>query len=357
MAKIILFTCSKEKSYTRNEAILETLCLNPKFKVIVATSNSKHYFSRILQIYGKTLFIRLKYHPDLIFVGFLSQPLLPFVKTLFPKTPLLADGFISVHDALITDRKLIPKNSLLAKIIFRSEQLIFGIPQKIIFDTKSHCNHIKKQFKLSPKKIDHLYLLASLNRFDNKPFFPQTTKFKIFYYSTFLPIHGVDTIVKTAKILSPRKNIRFTIVGYGQEKNKIVKLIKAYKLKNIKLIDWIDYDHLPGEISKHHLCLAGHFSSNPKTKWVIPGKAYQFALMKKPTILSCSPANKELFSDMEDAIFCQPNNPKNLAKKIVFAQNNRKMIDKIGRSGYQTIKQILGQSTIKLNKLIDSEIR
>jgi len=354
--KSILFTCSKEKTYPRNEIILEILHTNHGFKVIEATSDFKSYLTRILEVYSKILLVRLKFKPDLIFVGFLSQPLLPFVKLLFPKTTIIADGFISLDDALVVDRKKIPKNSLPAKIIFKTEQLIFRIPQRIIFDTQSHVRHIKKKFGLETRKVDYLYLCASPKRFKSKDGFLPSKKFKVFYYSTYLPLHGVEVIIRAARLLDSKKNIYFTVVGSGQEKNKIVALVNRYNLKNIKLIDWVDYDRLPRKIDQHDLCLGGHFSSNPKTQWVIPGKAYQFAFMKKPIILSNSRANKELFTHLKNAIFCQVADSRDLADKIIFAQKNRQLLKKMGQSGYLVVHKALKESEKKLNKMVKKEL-
>jgi len=354
---VILFTCLKEAGYTRNEAIIESLSANPHYKVILATSKLKSYFSRLTEVLLKLVRVRFGRRPDLVVVGFMAQPLIPIVRMLFPKTPMLMDGFISIYDALVVDRKLIGKDTLLSKIVFETERWVFNIPEKVLFDTRTHCQHIARQFGLGADKLDYLYLLASPKRFKKAAVAPGDHSFKVFYYSTFLPLHGVDVVVKAAKILKLRRDITFTIVGRGQESDRVNKLVNEYSLDHVRFIDWIDYHRLPREIAKHQLCLAGHFSSNPKAGWVIPGKAYQFCLMCKPVVLTNLPSNKELFTDMKSAIFCKASDPKDLADKIVFASKNRRKIERIGAMGGLIIKNNIKTSVIKLNQTVDSLIK
>ena len=72
-------------------------------------------------------------------------------------------------------------------------------------------------------------------------------------------------------------------------------------------------------------------------------------------ILSDTVANKELFTDMKNALFCRANNPRALANKILFAQANYPQATRIAKAGYHLIHHTYRKAERKLIKIIDAE--
>jgi glycosyltransferase involved in cell wall biosynthesis len=96
---------------------------------------------------------------------------------------------------------------------------------------------------------------------------------------------------------------------------------------------------MPQEIAEADVCLAGHFSNIGKAKRVIPGKAYQFIAMRKPVIAANNAANRELFRDRVNAMFCEIEDARSLADSILELKRNKELRDKISENGYRTFKK------------------
>ena len=67
---------------------------------------------------------------------------------------------------------------------------------------------------------------------------------EILFFGTFIPLHGIDTIVKAANILKDQKDILFTICGDGQTKPEVEKLVANNNLGKVKLLGLVSNDKL-----------------------------------------------------------------------------------------------------------------
>jgi len=302
--------------------------------------------------------LKINKNYDAIFIGFLGQPLVPIIKQLNNK-PIIFDAFISVYDTLCYDRKKYNPNSLMGKLSYYLDKKSCDLSDTVLLDTNTHINYFIDTFGLNNSKFKRIFVGA-----DTNVFYPRNIKkenkdtFKVFYYGTYLPLQGIEYIIHSAKILEKYEEIKFKIVGKGLEHQKIMKLAKSLDVKNIEFIDWIPYAELPIEIAKADICLGGHFSNIDKCKRVISGKTFQFLAMKKPVIVGDNPANKELLTHKENALFVEHANPEDLAEKILELKDDEKLKEKIAENGYKVFKENCTPDVIgvELAKIIEKVI-
>ena len=98
----VLFTCGREPEYPRNSVMRAALgCC---FDVTEVTDNSLSLPVRYARIIPRLL--RCSFNDyDMVFVGFLGQPLMPLIHLLTP-SPILFDAFLSIYDTLCFDRRV-----------------------------------------------------------------------------------------------------------------------------------------------------------------------------------------------------------------------------------------------------------
>lgn len=334
--KTALFTCGIEIQYPRNSPILSSL--QKDFKVREIASRNSSDVLRISELWVRLFFellLRRKY--DLIFVGTLGQPLMPLVK-FFKREELIIDPLISIHDTLCLDRKTFRPDSWVGKITFWFDKKSFQWADKIIADNLIHGDYFSELFKVPRSKFYALYSGA-----DEKVFYPRNIEktgnnFIVFFSSSYLPLHGLDVIVKAAKLLSDEKDIVFRLVGRGPLRSSIQKMAQDLGLNNVEFIDWIPYEKICEAIALSDVCLGGHFSQNPKARRVISGKTSMFLAMKKPTIIGESPATRTVFKHGRDVYMCKMGDEKALARGIRELFENRVLRQNLAEGGYQTFK-------------------
>jgi len=252
--------------------------------------------------------------------------------------PLYFNAFLSLYDTLVNDRKLIRPNTFLAKVIFYLDKISCQLADHIFLDTESQIDYFTKIFKLRKSKFSRVFVGAETGIFypRTKTAAIQENKLKVLFYGQFIPLQGIEFIIEAAKLLKD-EDIKFTIIGRGQEYERILSLAKAYKLNNICWIDWVNYQDLPKYIAEADICL-GIFGRTGKARRVIPNKAFQAIAMGKALITGDSPAAKELFKNEENAFLCKMADPSVLAESIIKLKKDSNLRDKIAGAGYRLFK-------------------
>lgn len=342
--KKILFICGEREDYPRNTQILQAL--SQDFEIIKIISKKKAYLLRIPEVIFRFLIMLFLNDYQIIYAGFLAQPLVPFLRFL-KKKPLIMDGFVSLYDVLCLDRKDFRADSLPARISFWIDSLSFRLADKIITDTRANADFFSQLFKIERNKFYALYIGTDENIFYPRRGKINNDKFIVFFHGTFWSLHGIEYIIKAAKLLEDKTDILFRLLGGGREKRKMMKLTKELNLKNVEFLDWISYQDLSCQIAESNICLGGHFNNSEKAKRVISGKSIQYLAMKKPVIAGDSLAAKELFTHGENIYLCAMADEKALAKAVIELKENTALRNKVAQSGFKLFKTRLSAQQTK----------
>lgn len=339
----------REPTYTRNRVILEGLA-SAGVEVVEYTDCGRNYPLRFARVLSRFLRRRPR-DVDAVLVGFYGQPFMPFISRLTRK-PIVLDAFLSGYDTMCFDRKRFGPRSLGGRFFFWLDKSACERSDLVLLDTEEHVNYFVETFGVQPGKFARVFVGAE-DMFSPRSAAQPKEHFDVFYYCTFHPVHGTEHVIRAAGLLSERDDIRFTIVGGGQEKAAIESLSGSLGLSNTDFIDWIPYGDLPDRIAQADLCLGGHFGTVPKSSRVIPGKAFQFLAMAKPTIVGDNPANRELLEHRRDAFLVPMADPQAIADAIVELKDDDALRTRIARSGHDRFKEaatpeIVGRRIVEL---------
>lgn len=349
----VLFVSGREPTYVRVALLLRALRAN--FQVTEITSSAKSMIQRLLEVSMRLLIIRPEY--DVAVAGFFGQPIVPLLGRL-NSNPIIFDAFISAYDTLCFDREIASPKSSIGKLAFWLDKSACSLSSQIITDTRAHAQYFAQTFDVPHQKISPLYLGYDKNLFFPRPK-PEAGPFLVFYYGTFLPLHGVEYIVKAAKLVQKETDIRFLIVGRGKAYPSVRRLAHSISVNNIDFVDWIPYEKLPETIATASICLGGHFSNIEKAKRVISGKTYQFLAMERPTIVGDSLAANELFQHKENVFMCPQADEYALASAILELKRDIELRNRIARSGRELVASLFDNKTVESNvrNIVESTVR
>jgi glycosyltransferase involved in cell wall biosynthesis len=333
----VLFISGRELSYMRNRVLIQAL--GAHFDVAPFTSGAPSTTARIGLGLARFLARRPSY--DVCFAGFYAQPLAVALSVL-QKKPILFDAYVSTYDTLCEDRRRFSPRSPAGRLAYWLDQRSCLVSHHIITDTQANARYFAGTFGVPLEKITPIYVGC-----DESLFYPheeattRSGRIEVFYYGAFLPLHGVEVIVRAAALLSDHPQIHFTIGGDGVLRTSVEKLIAQTYLKNIDLVGWIATDRLPDYISNASICLGGHFSAVPKAARVISTKTFQFIAMRKPAVVADNPATKELFTHGKDVYAVPANDPPALARAILTLAKDRELRHHIADNSRQLFEQQL----------------
>ncbi len=311
----ILYLVGRELDYTRNSVLLRAFCRLGTVQVIGETGSGS-LLLRIARVFFRALPYLLAQQYDLIFVGFYGH-LLMLPVGILSRSPILFDAFVSTYDTLCFDRGLFEPHSLPGRFAFWLDQTACRLADLILLDTQPHVDYFIRTFALSPDKVQCLPVGCNEDIFFPRPRVQHDNITRILYYSTYLPLHGVETVVRAATLLRTEPALHFRLIGTGQDYTRVRRLADDLGLENITFVPSVHLDTLATEIASADICLGGHFGRSDKAGRVIPGKIYQILAIGRPLIAADTPANRGLLTDGVSACLCQPDDPEALAVTIL----------------------------------------
>ncbi len=256
----------------------------PMWKKTISSKHSKlrFIFSLFRASYAH-LSVTVKYllhgRADLVYIPYPSV-FMGFILGVLPRTirpkRVALDTFISLYDTVVNDRKLLSPQNTLASLLKHIEKKAYSYADLVIVDTPQNVSHVCREFNLSEKKVIDIPLSTNEKNFQLQPYQPNKKVCRVLFVGTFIPLHGISTILAAAINLKDKPNILFKIVGTGQTA-EVIKQVVQEDTANLEWVHtWQTPETLAEMINEADICL-GIFGSGEKTQRVCPLKLYTYA--------------------------------------------------------------------------------
>ncbi len=298
---------------------------------------------------------------DLIYVPYPSHSdaWIACILAKIKQSPLAVDAFFGLYDTIVRDRKIFAPTSLPAKLIWHYENQLLKAADCVLMDTQEHVIMIENDYKIPEYRLKAIPV--GIDEFLWSPSdIPSDEPFKVIFWSTFIPLHGSEVVAHAAKLLETQcPEIRFLVIGKGQEGKKFKQTIENLKPKNLQWIEaFIPLQQIQKYVQQSHCCL-GIFGTQEKTQRVIPYKAYQTLASCRPLITARTRASDALFDNGINAILVNPGDPFDLSMAIQHLATDRALTMSIGKNGRHLYETRLSNSFIRaqLGKVLESVVR
>jgi glycosyltransferase involved in cell wall biosynthesis len=232
----------------------------------------------------------------------------------FGPKPLVFDPFFSVYDTVVSDRRLLQPGSLGARLLRRSERYLLRIPHLVLADTTAHAAYYSGLAGLPYQRVRVVPVGVETEVFAPSDPPPLGDEFRVLFYGTYIPLHGVEVILVAASLLRD-EGLQFRLIGRGQTRPMADGLARRLQLANVTFVDWVPFHELVNEIAAAHIVL-GIFGTSGKAARVVPNKVYQAMSVGRCVVTRDSPAIREMFVPGEHLAVCPPGDPHALAETI-----------------------------------------
>lgn len=292
---------------------------------------------RTLYSFFKGLFLYFRNDYDVILVGYQAHFDVPsaFLLAKILRKPLIFDAPESLYDVFVSDKKLIPKNSLFAKILFIVEKQIYNLCDAIFLDTTMNKAFFVNLFGINPAKV-----YATQIGSDNKiyRYYPPLKDFKketfdVVFYGFQSPLHGLVHVIRAAEICKGDPSIQFFLVGGGQSYAENKALTEELGIHNVTFSTLTENTGAI-EFLKTADVMLGFFANNPTGMRSIPNKALQGMAMKKPVLTAKGAGILGMFTHKKDIYLCEAENPTSIMQAIQELKSNTGLREKIAENGY-----------------------
>ncbi len=250
------------------------------------------------------------------------------------RKPLVWDVLNSLY--LITqERGIHVRSPGTGKLIRFLEKLACRLPDMMILDTRQFVEWFCQTHNLKPDRFRIVQIGA-----DERFFVPQPAAekkqivFRVIYYGSYIPNHGVGTIVEAARMLAEDPNITFEMIGAGPDLPGARAAAEKYGLKNVQFIEWLERDALVQHIARADLVL-GVFGTTRQNTLTNNNKIYEGFAMRKPVISASTPALPESLRHAQHLYLCERGDAASLADGIRTLKDDPELCRRLAKSGFQ----------------------
>ncbi len=292
--------------------------------------------------------------PDVLILAEFNQSLALPARRLAQRLgiPLVIDAFTPVYDSAVHDRAVTGPRSLAALRYWLIDWLAVRLGDRVLVDTGQHRDYFIHAFgaradvlRVIPVGAPHEWLAAA-------PPLHGGAGLLASFYGTFIPLHGIDTILRAAHRLADRPDIRFEITGRGQTFTAMRALAGDLALENVSFLDPVPPGDLPARAGRGDLAL-GIFGTTAKAARVVPNKVYQMLALGRPVITADSPALREMFAPGEDLAVVPPGDPRALAEQIAALAGDPARRAALAQTGRRHIEEAYTEAALG-RRLLDA---
>lgn len=227
--------------------------------------------------------------------------------------PLIFDPLISAYQKQVFERRLFPAESAAARRLLAKERALFALADVVVADTDCHRAFFHDTLGVSPGRLATLTVGAS-GEFAPAPLPVRGAgePREVLFYGSFIPLHGVETIVAAAK-LTAGEPIRWTLLGDGPHKAACRRL--AAGMDNVSFERPIPFERLCDRIHAADVLL-GIFGDTSQAARVMPNKFFQSLASGRPVVTRTSAAYPAAVADSPAVRFVPPSDPAALAAAV-----------------------------------------
>jgi len=293
------------------------------------------FWLRVIRVYFRLL---RKYRDvgdyDVMVLGYPGQLDVPLARVLtwLRGKPLVLDVFMSIF-LIAQERGLTQRSPFTARLIYLIEKIACLLPDLLILDTKEYVAWFQKVYKIKPSRFRLIPTGADDRIFRPIPSDRNDGLFRVLYYGSFIPNHGVEYIIEAARLLRDEPNIQFELIGDGPEKPAAVALVRQYNLTNVTFEGWMDQEELVRRAANADVIL-GAFGTTPQSMMTVQNKIYEGLAMRKPVITGDGPAVREQMVHGEHLYLSNRADPVSLAIAIQILYANADLRESIARKGH-----------------------
>ena len=270
----------------------------------------------------------LKHDYDIIDAQAYSPLLSAKIASWIKKTPLIG----TIYDTSSSSNDQWIQSSVIANIF---EKFLVKLNfDKILTISQATKNSLINDFGVDSNKIFLLYIGVDISKYD-KITVNQEIKNQVIFVGRLIPHKHVDHLIKSISILKENiPDIKLVIVGKGEEKGKLINMVKHYHLENNVIFKQnLSDEILISEIKKSELLVL------PSTREGFGMVLAEANCCNKPVITYASGGTVDVVINDFNGFLVKPNDIDSLTNKIYEILKNKDLKEKLGQNGRQKVEQ------------------
>jgi glycosyltransferase involved in cell wall biosynthesis len=320
--------------------------------------NSKSYASVFLKVpesaasvfFQMRLFFRLwrdmrNGKPDVIYCRHALLLFMPaLIGKLFNVPVVLEVNGPLLEEAKRIDHSLVGKTLRSLKVIQFFESFSVRNASSFVVVASGIEDYLVDNYAVDPRKV---HVVA--NGVDTESFKPlgqeivrgklgldQRTVY-VGYIGSLYPWQGLRYIIEAAAlVLAERKDVKFLVLGTGDELPALAALVEKSKLTgSVTILPPVPHERVPEYINALDICLC--YPTRFRANATSPLKVYEYLACRKAVVLADIQGMRETFGDIVD--YAEPESSSALAKRLIRLIDDEKCRERLAVDGFAFIRR------------------
>jgi glycosyltransferase involved in cell wall biosynthesis len=252
--------------------------------------------------------------------------------------PVALDVLMSLH-LVAEERGLTDAHPRTGRLLFRLEKYGLGFPDILITENREYAEYIRAKYQLDPDRFRYLRHGA-----DDRVFYPRgkprrETPFRVSYHGTYVPSHGLETIIAAAVRLQNEADIEFHFYGTGPELDRISAAAREQRLERVHFRGFVSRSDLLEALAQSHICL-GVFGTTRQARFTIQNKLWEGLAMGRCVISGEAPGVARTLKHREHVMLVERENPAALADAILELKQDPELRERLAAQGHQRFLEV-----------------
>ena len=152
------------------------------------------------------------------------------------------------------------------------------------------------------------------------------------YHGSYIPNHGVETIIQAAANLSQYPDLTFRLVGDGEGKSHAMQLADKLGVDNIEFLSKVPFEQLSDCIANSDIVL-GVFGDTSQARKAMANKILEGLAMQKPVVTGNTMSIRENFKHMEHLWLVPLADASALSESLILLSKDTKLMTQLAESG------------------------
>lgn len=246
---------------------------------------------------------------------------------------------------LVTNKFFLKMATILEENLYKKSTLITGQTQGIVDNISNRFPN--KDVYWLPNGVDlNFYNPNSIvSDFREKNGF-SSNDFICLYAGIIGHAQGLEVVLKSAKQLKNRNDIKFVLLGSGPEKQSLLQMKEEEELTNVIFLDVVPKSEMPKIVKGVNASIIP-LKRLDLFKGAIPSKIFENLAMELPIVLGVEGEAYDLFiKEGNSGVFFEPENSDELAARVIELANDRSKCADLGRNGRVYVDQKFNRNKI-----------
>lgn len=305
----------------------------------------RHEAMSLYRLIARTIYlireyIRIKGPVDAIILAEFNPGLAPLAKCLAfaSGAPLIVDFLISQYDTAVNDRKMLKPMRPRAILAWISDVLAIRLGRRLLVETMSLAEYYDQMFGGLVRKAFEMQVGAPEWQFSPSPLPEWNSRpLKVLYYGYYIPMHGVEHIIRAARYLEGDDRFQFVLVGDGQTYPAIRAMYDADPSHNVTFLPPISQDRISKLVKNADVCIAPVGTSGRADR-IVSNKLWQYMACGRPVIAGNGPGPRGVLENGRHCLLVPYGDPRAIAEALKCIAGDRALAETLARESAKLVR-------------------